>query len=172
METERIVLRPWCDDDVEVLYKYASHPDVGPRAGWQPHGNIEESREVIHTVFSNGTTWAIVLKATDEPIGAIGYMMENNITDRNDEPIVGYWIGRPYWGQGLCTEALRLMLSYIRSTTQIASLAGSHYTDNPASGRVMEKCGFVATGEFRKDESQYQGNGKLMRILRLQLTAG
>lgn len=113
-----------------------------------------------------------MLKATDEPIGAIGYMMENNITDRDDEPIVGYWIGRPYWGQGLCTEALRLMLSYIRSTTQIASLAGSHYTDNPASGRVMEKCGFVATGEFRKDENQYQGNGKLMRILRLQLTAG
>ncbi len=73
METDRILLRRWTEDDADTLFKYASCPDVGLRAGWAPHTSAEESREVISNVFDNPTTWAIVLKATEEPIGAIGY---------------------------------------------------------------------------------------------------
>ena len=65
METERIVLRSWLDTDAEILYKYASDPDVGPRAGWSPHKSVEESLDVIRNVFNRDTnTWAIVLKET------------------------------------------------------------------------------------------------------------
>ena len=60
METERILLRRWTVDDAEVLYRLASDPDVGPRAGWEPHASVEDSREVIVKVFDNPTTWAIV----------------------------------------------------------------------------------------------------------------
>lgn len=71
METNRIILRPWRDSDAEVLYKWASDPDVGLRAGWAPHKSVEESREIIRTVFNDTLhTWAILLKETDEPIGA------------------------------------------------------------------------------------------------------
>ena len=74
METERIVLRPWLDTDAEALYKYASDPDVGPRAGWPPHKSVEESLDVIRNVFNRDTnTWAIVLKETGQVIGAMGY---------------------------------------------------------------------------------------------------
>ena len=73
MENDRILLRPWCDDDAEALFKWASDPDVGPRAGWPPHKSVEESQEIIRTLFHNDTTWAIVLKESGEPIGAIGY---------------------------------------------------------------------------------------------------
>ena len=52
METERILLRPWQDSDAEALFKYASDPDVGPRAGWPPHNSVEESLEIIRTVFN------------------------------------------------------------------------------------------------------------------------
>ena len=52
METERILLRPWMDSDAETLFKYASDPDVGPRAGWPPHQSVEESLEVIRNVFN------------------------------------------------------------------------------------------------------------------------
>ena len=62
MENERIVLRPWRESDAEALYKYASDPDVGPRAGWPPHKSVDESLEIIRTVFNNDTTWAIVWK--------------------------------------------------------------------------------------------------------------
>ena len=71
METERILLRPWRESDAETLYKYASDPDVGPRAGWAPHQSVEESLKIIRTVFNDVlNTWAIELKATGEAIGA------------------------------------------------------------------------------------------------------
>ena len=56
METNRIILRPWRDSDAEVLYKWASDPDVGPRAGWAPHQSVEESLEIIRTVFNDPCT--------------------------------------------------------------------------------------------------------------------
>ena len=64
METERILLRYWQESDAEALFlKYASDPDVGPRAGWPAQDkSVEESREIIRTFFHNDTTWAIVLK--------------------------------------------------------------------------------------------------------------
>ncbi len=69
MENDRILLRPWVESDAPALFKYASEPEVGYRAGWPPHKSVEESREIIRTVFSDDTcTWAIVLKETGEPI--------------------------------------------------------------------------------------------------------
>ena len=106
METNRILLRPWRDSDAEVLYKWASDPDVGPRAGWAPHQSVEESLEIIRTVFNDALhTWAIVLKDTDEPIGAMGYgpSCECDLPAREGEPLIGYWVAKPYWNQGICT---------------------------------------------------------------------
>ncbi|MBQ2331786.1 MAG: GNAT family N-acetyltransferase, partial [Bacteroidales bacterium] len=126
--------------------------------------------EIIRTVFHSDTTWAIVLKETEEPLGAMGYMSSdsNLLPSREGEPLVGYWVGKPYWNRGICTEALQLMLDHIRKTTEIKSLIGSHFIDNPASGRVMEKCGFVPTGETCVDES-LAGSDSPMRVLRLEI---
>ena len=172
METTRIVLRPWQDSDAAVLYRWASDPDVGPRAGWAPHKSIEESLDVIRTVFKDATnTWAIELKETGEAIGAMGYgpSCNCNLPAREGEPLAGYWVAKPYWNRGICTEALGLMIEHIRKTTAIKSLISGHFVDNPASGRVMEKCGFVPTGETVIDETQYQGAGRPIRVLRLQI---
>ena len=62
IETERLVLREWREEDAETLYRHASNPIVGRMAGWPPHTLVEESLEVIRTVFNNPTTWAIALK--------------------------------------------------------------------------------------------------------------
>ncbi|MBO4785769.1 MAG: GNAT family N-acetyltransferase [Prevotella sp.] len=197
METKRILLRPWQDSDAETLFKYASDPDVGPRAGWPPHKSVEESLEIIHTVFNKDTTtWAIVLKETGQPmeqreqsdacidsaesrerkteghvIGAMGYgaSCDCKLPTRDGEPIVGYWVAKPYWNKGYCTEALQLMLDYIRNNTSLTSLLCGHFVDNPASGRVMEKCGFVPTGEECYDETLYTGKGRPIRVLRLEI---
>ena len=172
METERLLLRHWRDSDAEVLHKWASDPDVGPRAGWPPHKSVEESLEIIRTVFNNDTNWAIVLKESGEVIGAIGYgpSCDCKLPARDGEPITGYWIAKPYWNQGICTEALALMIEHIRETTDIPSLISGHFIDNPASGRVMEKCGFIPTGETCIDETQYQGKDRPIRVLRLELS--
>jgi RimJ/RimL family protein N-acetyltransferase/general stress protein 26 len=172
METDRIILRPWRDSDAETLYKWASDPDVGPRAGWAPHKSVEESLEIIRTVFNDALhTWAIELKETGEAIGAMGYgpSCECDLPAREGEPLIGYWVAKPYWNKGICTEALRLMLDHIRESTDIKSLISGHFIDNPASGRVMEKCGFVPTGETCIDANQYQGEGRPIRVLRLKI---
>lgn len=169
METERILLRYWCDGDTEALFNYASDPDVGSRAGWPPHKSVKESREIIRTVFNNDTTWAIELKATGEAIGAIGYgpSCDCNLPAREGEPIAGYWIAKPYWNQGLCTEALQAMIDYCFNVKHFQTLWADFFVDNPASGRVMEKCGFQDTGRVNWCSRLYQGNEKPVKIMRL-----
>jgi RimJ/RimL family protein N-acetyltransferase len=63
------------------------------------------------------------------------------------------------------------MIEHIRCRTDIKSLISGHFVDNPASGRVMEKCGFVPTGETVIDETQYQGKDRPIRVLRLTISA-
>ena len=110
METDRILLRPWLESDAESLYKYASDPQVGPRAGWPLHGSVEESLGIIRTVFGNDRTWAIVWKETGEPIGCIGYFTsdESNIGIGANDAEAGYWVARPYWNRGICNRIYSL----------------------------------------------------------------
>ena len=109
IETNRLILRPWQSEDAEELYKYAKDPQIGPIAGWQPHTSVENSLEIIRTVLSAPETYAVVLKEINKPIGSIGIMFKNNgnapMSDTEAE--IGYWIGVPYWGQGLIPEAVR-----------------------------------------------------------------
>ena len=72
--TERLILRPWQESDAESLYKYARDPEIGPIAGWPPHTSVEDSLNVIRTVFSAPETYAVVLKETGEPVGSAGIM--------------------------------------------------------------------------------------------------
>lgn len=166
--SKRLLLRPWHESDAEILYYYAKDEEVGPRAGWAPHQSVDESRNVINNVFHNATTWAIVLRETDMVVGAIGYgpSCDCDLPARPDEPTVGYWVGKDYWNQGICTEALSLLIDHVANHTGIKSLVSGHYVDNPASGRVMEKCGFVATGECCTSPSLYGDSNRVIRVLR------
>ena len=74
METERILLRPWQDSDAETLFKYASDPDVGPRAGWPPHKSVEDSLEIIRTVFTAEEMWAVIWKASGRVMEKCGFV--------------------------------------------------------------------------------------------------
>ena len=82
---------------------------------------------------------------------------------------MGYWLARPYWNRGICSEALAMMIAHIRRTTALPSLISGHFVDNPPSGRVMEKCGFVATGQMAWDATLYGGDGRAIRVLRLEM---
>lgn len=100
LETERLILRPWEERDTADLFQYASNPEVGPIAGWPVHTSVENSREIIKSVFSAPETYAIVLKETMQSVGSIGLMIgsasDKGIPDTEAE--IGYWIGVPYWG--------------------------------------------------------------------------
>jgi len=171
METERILLRPWRDADAEILFKYASDPDVGPRAGWTPHKNIEESHEIIQNYFSNDHTWAIELKESNQVIGTIGYMLsgESNIEIGENDAEIGFWVAKPYWNQGICTEALQLLLDYCINTKHFCTLWGDYFVDNPASYRVMKKCGFKETNITRYCNHLYGGQQRPVKVLKLSI---
>ena len=170
METERILLRPWREEDAESLYRYASDPEVGPRAGWPPHQCVAESLEIIRTIFGGEGMWAIEWKATSEPIGCVGYLpaAHSNLKIAANEAEVGYWIARPYWGRGICTEALRLVVDHCFNVKRFDALWGDYFPENPASGRVMEKCGFIDTGRKTLCPNLELGSDRPVTIMKLE----
>jgi RimJ/RimL family protein N-acetyltransferase len=131
LETNRLLLRPWLSSDAESLYKYARNPLVGPAAGWPVHTSVENSREIIRDVLSAPGTFAVVLRETSgiggisngeaggaietsEAIGSVGLMVgaASNLGLPDSEAEIGYWIGEPFWGQGLIPEAMRELMRY------------------------------------------------------------
>ena len=103
LETERLILRPWKEDDAESLYKYAKNPEVGPIAGWPVHTSVENSREIIKSVLAADETYAVCLREDNVAIGSIGLTppAQSHTKAADDEIEIGYWIGVPYWGRGL-----------------------------------------------------------------------
>ncbi|WP_286331815.1 MULTISPECIES: GNAT family N-acetyltransferase [Muribaculaceae] len=145
IETDRLILRPWREVDAEALFRYASDPDIGSIAGWPPHTSVENSLEIIRTVFSVPETYAVVLKDPEEPVGSCGIMFSNSLHSagmQQNEAEIGYWIGKPYWGQGLIPEAVKALLSRCFNDLCIDAVWCGYYDGNIKSKRVCEKCGF------------------------------
>ena len=144
IKTERLILRPWQEQDAEALYTYASNPEVGPPAGWPPHTSVDNSREIIKNVLSKPETYAVCLK-DGTPIGSIGLHLNGStdMTDRDDECELGYWIGKLYWGQGLIPEASRALLRYAFEELGMRAVWCGYYDGNEKSRKVQTKLGFV-----------------------------
>ena len=153
LETGRLILRRWEDSDAEDLFRLACDPDVGPIAGWPPHQSVEESREVIKNVFNGREAYAISLKKdmagadgarAGQAIGAIELKLNGHtdMTDRDDECELGYWLGKPFWGQGIMPEAAREMLRHAFEDCGMRKVWCGYYEGNHKSKRVQEKCGF------------------------------
>ena len=142
LQTNRLILRPWCEDDAENLYKYARDPEVGPPAGWQPHTSVENSREIIRAVLAKPETYAVCLKSDGKPIGSIGFHRAD-LAELDDEYELGYWIGKPFWGLGLIPEASREMLRHAFEELGMKRVWCGYYDGNIKSRRVQEKLGFV-----------------------------
>lgn len=144
-ETQRLVLRPWCEADAEDLYKYASDPDVGPWAGWPPHESVENSREIIRNVLAVPETYAVCLKEDNLPIGSVGLKMgkATDMTERSDECELGYWIGKKFWGRGLIPEASQALIRHAFEDLGMRAVWCGYYDGNVKSRRVQEKLGFA-----------------------------
>ena len=142
LKTPRLILRPWVTDDAEELYRYACDPDVGLPAGWPPHTDVENSREIISTVLSASETYAVCLKENGKPIGSVG-LHRNDLAENDDEYELGYWIGKPFWGQGLIPEASQELLRHAFEDLGMNRIWCGHYDGNMKSRRVQEKLGFV-----------------------------
>lgn len=146
LETKRLLLRPWQETDAEELYRYASDPDVGPAAGWPTHKSIEESLDVIRKVFCGPECYAVCQKedGRDKAIGCIELKLKGHTdkTDKDSECELGYWLGKPFWGNGLIPEAAEEMLRRAFKDLDMEKVWCGHYDGNVKSERVQEKLGF------------------------------
>lgn len=144
LETERMILRPWAETDAADLYDVAKDDRVGPIAGWPPHSCVAESADVIRTVFNLDEVYATELKSNGRAVGCIGILIGENsnfdISQREGE--IAYWIGVPYWGQGLIPEAVREVMRHAFETLELEALWCGYFENNEQSHRAQAKCGF------------------------------
>lgn len=153
--TERLLLRPsWPEDAAEL---HAAIADEGivrnlARAPW-PYTEEEAVRFATMDHDATYPAFLLMLRTDAAPrlIGACG------LGQRNGEAELGYWIARPYWGLGFASEAGRAVMHIAKAIGHRKLVAG-HFTDNPASGRVLRKLGFRDTG--RNEQRHSKGRGK------------
>lgn len=145
LETERLILRPWKESDAESLYEYAKDSEVGPVAGWPAHTSVENSREIIRTVFAEDEVYAVCLKEDNKAIGCVAITIgaKSNMKLPETEGEIGYWIGVPFWGRGLIPEAVRELMRHGFEDLNLEKLWCGYFEGNSKSKRAQEKCGFV-----------------------------
>lgn len=145
LETERLRLRPWRASDAESLFAYAKDPAIGPIAGWRPHGSVAESLTIIRDVLNGRECYAICERENDVAIGSVELKLKGStdMTDREDECELGYWLGVPFWGRGYMPEAAGALLRHGFETLGMKCIWCGYYDGNNNSKRVQEKLGFV-----------------------------
>lgn len=148
--TERLVMRPPHIDDLEELIALADNRKVAEMLARMPnpYGEVEGKRFIEMTASSEEAIYALTLGDSGRFIGCAGL----NMTERGLE--LGYWIGEPYWNKGFATEAAHALVDHAFRATTISALHVSCRVINPASRRVIHKCGF-----------QYAGQGMLNSIV-------
>ena len=153
IETERLLLRPFRLTDAPDIMRLAGDRDVALNTLEIPHpyeaGMAEEwiathQKGYIEDKIAN---FAVVIKSEGTLIGAVGLEIER----RHKRAILGYWIGKPYWGNGYATEAAGAVVRFGFEELGLNRISAGHFRRNPASGRVMQKIGMKHEGLKRKD---------------------
>lgn len=147
IETERLILRPWKQTDLDDFFEYASVDGVGEMAGWKHHENKEKSQSILDLFINDDRTFAIVLKDNNKVIGSLGvekYGMEKVLSEFFDYQggEIGFVLSKDYWGKGLMPEAVKAVIDYLFNVANLDFLTCGYYEFNNQSKKVQEKCGF------------------------------
>ncbi len=154
IETRRLRLRPFVLADAARVQQLAGHADVAATTAYVPHpypdGAAEEWIGEHAENFQRGyaVQFAIVLKATDELVGCIDLV---DISKQHRKAELGYWIGVPYWQQGICSEAAAALVAFGFAQLHLNKITARHMTNNPASGRVMRNAQLKHEGTLRQE---------------------
>lgn len=148
LETPRLILRSWKYSDLDDFFEYASVPEVGPMAGWNPHTEKEFTLKILTSFIETKHTFAIVYKENNKVIGSLGLdpVKSKGYENGPDQGIeFGYVLSKDYWGKGIMPEAVKEAIKYCFETLKLDIIYCGHFTSNNQSRRVIEKCGFTYT---------------------------
>lgn len=152
LQTERLVLRPFRMDDAKDVQRLAGDPAIASTTLNIPHpyedGIAEAWIRSHQEKFEKGelVNFAITLRTDGTLIGAIGLRIEA----AHSRAELGYWIGKPYWGRGYCTEAAQAVVQHGFLALGLNRIHASRLRRNPASGRVLQKIGMSYEGRRRQ----------------------
>lgn len=161
IETERLVLRRFSENDVIACYKnWTSDEKVTEFLRWPAHESIEITNKVLEEwIFKYDNNdfyqWAIVLKEYDNmPIGTISVVDKN---ERLDSVHIGYCIGSKWWNRGITSEAFLGIIRFLFNEVKVNRIESQHDPQNPNSGKVMIKCGLKYEGCLRQADFSNKG---------------
>ena len=179
LHTPRLILRPFRPQDAAILPSLCGDAAVARMCALVPHPYApDDARFFIEHVCTDPTN--LTLAITDRTSGRVlGCVSLDGIRGKGHAAtaFIGYWLGQPHWGAGVVTEAGRAIVAHGFTSLGLASISGTHFVENPASGRVMGKLGFCAvadpdTGDpmitMRQSIGRGEGSGLLAtRTLRI-----
>ena len=153
VETRRLTLRAPAPQDAPRIAQLAGDLDIARMTTRMPHPYAATDADAfVLTVAGQDPRRAATFLVEHEDLGPVGVV---GLFENGDPwPEIGYWIGKPYWGRGLATEAVQGVLGWAKAAWRRRALMAGHFADNPASGRVLEKAGFLYTGETRRQFSR------------------
>ena len=165
LNSDLVTMRLLDTVDIPAIQQLASAEEIAKNTfvphPYPPDGAekfVEQAREGLRK--EEAYVFAIIEKASDDFAGCMGIHPE----PAHHRAVVGYWIGLPFWGRGLATAALRLIIEFGFETLQLNRIFAGHFPQNPASGRVMQKANMQYEGTLRgsllhhdeyKDEVRY-----------------
>ena len=154
--TERFLLRPFRAEDAPAMYRnWCCDERVARYCRWVPHESLATTEALLQRYLQEAEAgfpyrWAITKKEAGEPIGCIDVV---GFGADGHTPEIGYVLSHAEWGKGCMTEVLQAVITYLYSCGY-SKISARHHVENPASGRVMEKCGMRMTG-YAKIEGKF-----------------
>jgi len=144
LSTDRLILRPWTESDLQDFYEYASVEGVGQMAGWNPHRSIEESAQILRHFIDGKHVFA--LQYQGKAIGSLGIEAYNEENYPELAALqgreIGYVLSKSYWGQGLMPEAVKAVIDWLFHSEKLDFIIVGHFDWNEQSRSVIKKCGF------------------------------
>ena len=142
LETKRLVLRAPRLEDAKTVAMLANDRRIAENTARIPHPYKLSDAETFIRAANKGEGEAVLLitRRDETIIGACGLVPQEQACE------LGYWLGVPYWGKGYATEALHAVIDYAFTDLKHTALQAGARVTNPASRRVLEKCGFQWTG--------------------------
>ncbi|GEN98982.1 N-acetyltransferase [Novosphingobium sediminis] len=143
LATRRLILRKPVPADSVAIIDAVGDWDVARNLSLVPHPyGAAEVHFFLEEVVTADWGWAITWAGEEKLLGVVGLSPAEDGTSAE----LGYWLGRAHWGQGIATEAVRAVVNFAFDKLSLEKITSGHFKDNPASGKVLAKLGFVETG--------------------------
>jgi RimJ/RimL family protein N-acetyltransferase len=172
LETERLVLRPPGPDDAARIADRINDYDIARMTGRAPYPFAVADAEAFLRSGAEADPLCerafLIEDRAGDLAGGVGFHAPRTEWSESGcalGPELGYWLGRDFWGRGLATEAVLAALDWAREGWGVRAVAAGHFADNPASGRVLEKAGFLYTGEVQRRPSAARGETVPTRMM-------